>query len=138
MSGHYRSRSGRKAQQPLFRLGLPAAVKSRVSQTLGEIQYLKRVKGRMAMAKSYKNIKAEISFTIGDIIPVYHSLKQYADTLRSDIESINSWTPEGRGPDFSALNLQVMRTDRLMALEESLESTERALGKVMAYLRHPL
>lgn len=90
------------------------------------------------MAQNYKDIKVDIPFTIGDIITVYHSLKQYLESIQAEIAAIDGWVPKEEDATFSDLDLQVMRTDRLLALEENLDSTERALEKVMAYMRHPL
>jgi hypothetical protein len=90
------------------------------------------------MAKNYKDIKVDIPFTIGDIMVLYHSLKEYNERLKAEITAIDKWVPKDEEWGLTYLDLQVMRTDRLMALEENLESTERALSKVMTYMRHPL
>ncbi|CAN5807642.1 hypothetical protein BH24BAC1_BH24BAC1_07560 [soil metagenome] len=90
------------------------------------------------MALNDKDLKVEIPFTIGDMVAVYHSLKQYREWTQAEIATTEKWVPSEEGEACSTLDLQVMRTDRLLALEENLDSTERALAKVMAYMRYPL
>lgn len=90
------------------------------------------------MAQTDKDLKVNISFTIGDMMAVYHSLKQYLESTQVEIARIEEWVPKEEDQTLTDLDLQVMRTDRLLALEENLDSTERALAKVMASLRYPL
>lgn len=90
------------------------------------------------MAQNYKDIKVDIPFTIGDLIVVYQSLKEYNESLQAEIAVIDEWVPKDEEQEFNYLDLQVMRTDRLLSLEDNFDSTERALGKVMAYMRYPL